>query len=131
MRDRGLALIGVGEASGEGRAALALEQALTNPLLESTDISQATGVLASFSGGQDMSLFEVEEAVPLLRTAPAHTAPHRVPRLTLRPTLGPTLSPTVSAVLTRWGCGYITDWSMFCCMTLMGLPYFTNAPALS
>ena len=47
MRDRGLALIGVGEASGEGRAALALEQALTNPLLESTDISQATGVLAS------------------------------------------------------------------------------------
>ena len=94
MRDRGLALIGVGEASGEGRAALALEQALTNPLLESTDISQATGVLASFSGGQDMSLFEVEEAAPLLRTAPAHTAPHRAPRLTL--------SPTVSAVLTRW-----------------------------
>ena len=67
MRDRGLALIGVGEASGEGRAALALEQALTNPLLESADISQATGVLASFSGGQDMSLFEVEEALALLR----------------------------------------------------------------
>ena len=65
-------------------------------------------------------------AAPLLRTAP-----HRAPRLTLSPTLGPTLSPTVSAVLTRWGCGYITDWSMFCCMTLMGLPYFTNAPALS
>ena len=102
MRDRGLALIGVGEASGEGRAALALEQALTNPLLESTDISQATGVLASFSGGQDMSLFEVEEAAPLLRTAPAQTAPHRAPRLPLSPTLGPTLSPTVSAVLTRW-----------------------------
>ena len=67
MRDRGLALIGVGEASGEGRAAAALQQALTNPLLESTDISQATGVLASFSGGQDMSLFEVEEALALLR----------------------------------------------------------------
>ena len=67
MRDRGLALIGVGEASGEGRAAAALQQALTNPLLESTEISQATGVLASFSGGQDMSLFEVEEALALLR----------------------------------------------------------------
>ena len=29
-------------------------------------------------------------------------------------------------ILTRWGCGYITDWTMFCCMTLMGLPHFTG-----
>ena len=92
MRDRGLALIGVGEASGEGRAALALEQALTNPLLESTDISQATGVLASFSGGQDMSLFEVEEAAPLLRTAPAHrTTPRATPNP--EPNAGPNPEP--------------------------------------
>ena len=69
-------------------------------------------------------MVDPSRAAPLLLTAP-----HRAPRLTLSPTLGPTLSPTVSAVLTRWGCGYITDWSMFCCMTLMGLPYFTNAPA--
>jgi cell division GTPase FtsZ len=67
MRHRGRPHIGVGEATGEGRAAAALQQALTNPLLESTDISRATGVLASFSGGQDMSLFEVEEALALLR----------------------------------------------------------------
>lgn len=67
MRDRGMALMGVGEASGEGRATAAVEQALENPLLESTDISEAEGVLASFSGGSDLSLFEIEEALSLLR----------------------------------------------------------------
>ena len=46
MRDRGLALMGTGEAEGDGRAAAAVESALDNPLLESTDISQAEGVLA-------------------------------------------------------------------------------------
>ena len=63
MKDQGLALMGVGEAAGDGRAERAVRAALKNPLLESTDISEARGVLVSFCGSGDLSLYEVEEAL--------------------------------------------------------------------
>ena len=67
MKDQGLALMGVGEAAGDGRAERAVRAALKNPLLESTDISEARGVLVSFCGSGDLSLYEVEEALAELR----------------------------------------------------------------
>ena len=62
MRDMGKAMMGTGEAGGEGRARLAAEAAISNPLLDETTMSGAQGLLISITGGRDMTLFEVDEA---------------------------------------------------------------------
>lgn len=67
MRDMGRAMMGTGEASGEGRAKAAAEAAIANPLLDETSMGGARGVLVSISGGPDMTLFEVDEAATRIR----------------------------------------------------------------
>jgi cell division protein FtsZ len=67
MRDRGRAMMGTGEASGEGRAKNAAEAAIANPLLDEASMGGARGVLVSISGGPDMTLFEVDEAATRIR----------------------------------------------------------------
>ena len=67
MKDMGRAMMGSGEASGNGRAPKAAELAITNPLLDETSMVGAQGVLVSISGGNDMTLFEVDEAVSRVR----------------------------------------------------------------
>ncbi|MFN3548840.1 MAG: cell division protein FtsZ [Mesorhizobium sp.] len=67
MRDMGRAMMGTGEASGEGRARNAAEAAIANPLLDEASIKGAKGVLVSISGGMDMTLFEVDEAASRVR----------------------------------------------------------------
>ncbi|MBD0415495.1 cell division protein FtsZ [Oryzicola mucosus] len=67
MRDMGRAMMGTGEASGEGRAKMAAEAAIANPLLDETSMAGAKGVLVSISGGMDMTLFEVDEAATRIR----------------------------------------------------------------
>lgn len=62
MRDAGKAMMGTGEAEGEGRALLAAQQAIANPLLDGVSMAGAKGVIVSISGGEDMGLFEVQEA---------------------------------------------------------------------
>jgi cell division protein FtsZ len=62
MRDAGKAMMGTGEAEGEGRALLAAQQAIANPLLDGVSMAGARGVIVSISGGEDMGLFEVQEA---------------------------------------------------------------------
>jgi cell division protein FtsZ len=62
MRDMGKAMMGTGEAGGEGRARLAAEAAISNPLLDETSMAGAQGLLISITGGRDMTLFEVDEA---------------------------------------------------------------------
>ena len=69
MRDAGSALMGIGEATGENRAADAARQAITSPLLES-QIDGATGMLINVTGGEDLGLFEVHEAADLVVAAP-------------------------------------------------------------
>jgi len=61
MQDAGPALMGVGQASGETRAADATKQAISSPLLE-VDMSGAEDVLLNITGGLDMSLFEAQTA---------------------------------------------------------------------
>src|SRR5690606_868165 len=61
------AMMGTGEAAGEGRARIAAEIAISNPLLDDNSISGARGVLVSISGGRDMTLFEVDEAATRIR----------------------------------------------------------------
>jgi len=65
MREKGLAHMGIGNASGEKRAAEAARQAIESPLLE-TSINGARGVLMNITGGPDLSLLEVNEAAELI-----------------------------------------------------------------
>ena len=67
MREMGRAMMGTGEASGEGRAMAAAEAAISNPLLDETSMSGAQGLLISITGGRDMTLFEVDEAATRIR----------------------------------------------------------------
>lgn len=67
MREMGKAMMGTGEASGEGRALQAAEAAISNPLLDETSMRGAQGLLISITGGRDMTLFEVDEAATRIR----------------------------------------------------------------
>ncbi len=65
MKEKGLAHMGIGNASGENRASEAAKQAVESPLLE-TSINGAKGVLMNITGGADMSLIEVNEAAEIV-----------------------------------------------------------------
>ena len=68
MRDAGSALMGIGRASGENRAAEAARSAVSSPLLEAS-IEGATGILLNVTGGSDIGLFEVNEAAEVVTGA--------------------------------------------------------------
>jgi cell division protein FtsZ len=69
MKDAGSALMGIGfSQTGDNRAREAAERALRSPLIE-TDIGGAKGILLSIAGGDDLSLFEVNEAAEVVRQA--------------------------------------------------------------
>ncbi len=67
MRGMGRAVMGTGEAAGEGRARAAAEAAIANPLFDDTSVKGAKGLLVSISGGPDMTLFDVDEAATRVR----------------------------------------------------------------
>ncbi|MBY9065627.1 cell division protein FtsZ [Hyphomonas sp. WL0036] len=67
MRGMGTALMGMGEAEGEGRALEAARHAIDNPLLDDVTIRGAKGVLINITGGYDMTLFELDEAANEIR----------------------------------------------------------------
>jgi len=67
MGEMGKAMMGTGEADGEGRAMRAAELAINNPLLEDTSMSGARGLLINITGGDDMTLFEVDQAANRIR----------------------------------------------------------------
>src|SRR3989475_1811341 len=68
MRDAGSALMGIGAASGENRAAEAAKNAISSPLLEES-VEGATGILLNITGGRDLGLFEVNEAAEIVQSA--------------------------------------------------------------
>jgi cell division protein FtsZ len=68
MREAGSALMGIGIASGENRAAEAARSAVSSPLLE-TSIEGATGILLNITGGPEIGLFEVNEAAEVVTSA--------------------------------------------------------------
>ncbi|MEQ8247880.1 MAG: cell division protein FtsZ [Alphaproteobacteria bacterium] len=67
MAEMGKAMMGTGEAEGEGRAIDAAEAAISNPLLDEVSMKGARGVLINISGGSDMTLYEVDEAANRIR----------------------------------------------------------------
>jgi cell division protein FtsZ len=68
MREAGSALMGIGSASGDNRAAEAARAAVSSPLLESS-IEGATGILLNITGGPEIGLFEVNEAAEVVTSA--------------------------------------------------------------
>jgi cell division protein FtsZ len=68
MKDAGSALMGIGFATGENRAREAAERALRSPLID-TELVGARGILLSIAGGDDLSLYEVNEAAEVVRAA--------------------------------------------------------------
>jgi cell division protein FtsZ len=67
MSEMGKAMMGTGEMAGEGRALKAAEAAISNPLLEDVSMKGARAVLINVTGGPDLMLFEVDEAVNRIR----------------------------------------------------------------
>ena len=67
MSEMGMAIMGMGSASGEGRATEAAQRAISSPLLEDISIHGARGVLINITGGRDLTLHEVSEASELIQ----------------------------------------------------------------
>ena len=67
MDEMGKAMMGTGEASGEDRAVQSAEKAIANPLLDEISLRGARGVLINITGGQDLTLFELDEAANRIR----------------------------------------------------------------
>jgi cell division protein FtsZ len=67
MSEMGKAMMGTGEADGETRAQDAAAAAISNPLLEEASLQGAKGVIINVTGGMDMTLYEVDEAVNMVR----------------------------------------------------------------
>lgn len=67
MNEMGKAMMGTGEAEGEKRAMEAAEAAIANPLLDDVSMKGARGVLINITGGDDMTLYEVDEATTRIR----------------------------------------------------------------
>lgn len=74
MKGMGDALMGIGVASGEHRAVEATQDALNSPLLDGISISGAKGVLVNITGGSDMTMHEVTEAVSIVEKAAGENA---------------------------------------------------------
>jgi cell division protein FtsZ len=68
MQDAGTALMGIGSAGGENRAAEAAKIAISSPLLEES-VEGAMGILLNITGGHDLGLFEVNEAAEIVQSA--------------------------------------------------------------
>ncbi|QNT77436.1 cell division protein FtsZ [Entomobacter blattae] len=74
MAEMGKAMMGTGEADGDNRAIRAAEAAISNPLLEDTSMAGARGLLINITGGEDMTLMEVEQAAERIREEVAEDA---------------------------------------------------------
>lgn len=68
MKNMGMAMMSSGESSGEDRAIKAAEAAIINPLLDISSVDGAKGILINVTGGTDMTLFEVNDAVEKIRS---------------------------------------------------------------
>lgn len=74
MQMGGGSLMSIGYGQGEGKAKKAIEQALHHPLLESVSVDSAAGMIANFTGGSDLTFFEVTEALTYLQEQSGNAA---------------------------------------------------------
>lgn len=95
MSNAGSALMGIGRASGDNRAAMAAQQAIESPLIE-VSIDGARGVLFNVTGGYDMSMSEIQEAAEIITSAVSPDA-NIIFGATLKPDIDDELIITVIA----------------------------------
>jgi len=95
MSNAGSALMGIGRASGDNRAAQAAQQAIESPLIE-VSIDGAKGVLFNVTGGYDMSMSEIQEAAEIITSAVSPDA-NIIFGATLKPEIDDELIITVIA----------------------------------
>ncbi|NCO10306.1 cell division protein FtsZ [Candidatus Saccharibacteria bacterium] len=105
MSNAGSALMGIGRASGDSRAAQAAQQAIESPLIE-VSIDGARGVLFNVTGGYDMSMSEIQEAAEIITSAVSPDA-NIIFGATLKPEMEDELVITVIA--TGFDTAYFTD----------------------
>jgi cell division protein FtsZ len=74
MSEMGKAMMGTGEASGEGRAIAAAEAAIANPLIDDVSLKGAKGLIINITGGNDITLYEVDEAANRIKQEVDETA---------------------------------------------------------
>jgi cell division protein FtsZ len=95
MQNSGSALMGIGESSSENRGAESAKTAISSPLLEAS-IEGATGIILNITGGQDLGLFEVNEAAEIVHNA-AHQDANLIFGAVVDETYGERVSVTVIA----------------------------------
>ena len=101
LHDAGSALMGIGYGSGNGRAVTAARQAISSPLLEAS-IEGARGILFNISGGNDLGLFEVNEAAEIIQSV-AHPDANIIFGTVLDDSMGDEIRVTVIAAgFDRW-----------------------------
>jgi cell division protein FtsZ len=96
MSEMGMALMGIGTASGQNRAVEAARAAINSPLLEDVDIEGATGILINITGSSEMTLHEISEASTLIQEA-VHEDANIIFGSVVDETMGETLRVTVIA----------------------------------
>ena len=97
MSEMGKAMMGTGEASGEDRAVKAAEAAISNPLLDHSSMRGAKGVLINITGGNDMTLFEVDSAANRIRKEVGDTEANIIFGSTFNPELNGVIRVSVVA----------------------------------
>ena len=103
MSERGMAMMGIGMASGEKRAAEAAHQAISSPLLEDIDISGAKGVLVNISGSSNMTMEEFSEASRIIHEK-VHEDANIIIGLVVNEELGDALK--ITAIATGFGASF-------------------------
>lgn len=99
MRDRGMAVMGTGKASGPQRASKAAENAISSPLLENISIKGAHGVLLNITGGKNLGLHEISEAASII-----YDQVHEDANIILGSVIDETLDEEVVVTIIATGC---------------------------
>jgi len=106
MSERGMAMMGIGIAEGEKRAAEAAQKAISSPLLEEIDISGARGVLVNISGSSNMTMEEFDEASRIIHEK-VHEDANIIIGLVINEELGDTIK--ITAIATGFGTSFDRD----------------------
>jgi len=126
MAEMGMAMMGASSASGENRAVEAAQRAISSPLLEDVSIKGARGLLINFTGGPDMSLYEVNEAASLI-----HEEAHEDANIILGAVIDDRLTDEIRVTVIATGFGELERNSMNPKYSPSGTPITTPIMASS
>ena len=130
MRERGVAIMGTGQANGEGRAQEATEKAIRSPLLEDIDLHDARGVLVNITTGPSLGIREYSDVGTMVREFAAKDATVVVGAVTTRRSARTCASPSSqrgwAARASLAGCRQSTAWTRRPAQALVSIAVTTN-----